>query len=63
MGGQRDKPAWWRRPCETAAAGEVRDGQGESAQAGASNGAGTRGVGSADKARGAVCPDGWTPAS
>ena len=45
MGGWRDELARWRRPYETAAAGEARDGRGESAQARASNGAGGRGAG------------------
>jgi hypothetical protein len=40
MGGQRSELGLWRQPCEMAAAGGVRDDQGESARAEASNGMG-----------------------
>ena len=44
MGRRHNKLAWWRRPYEKAAAGEARDGWGESTRDGASNGVGGRGT-------------------
>jgi hypothetical protein len=50
MGEWRDELAQWRRPYETAAAGEARDVQGESTWGRASNGMGRQGTGRTERA-------------